>query len=138
MNFPLRSQAALTRDHTTLGPLPRATFHRTLVNSDNVPKLRSKTSFTARAGGAQLFELLLFEQDICQLTYLKICPQVKTWFQNRRMKHKKNIRKQSDEANDGKEDNEEDNDHINEDIDDGDGSIVNPMIETTCAIQGMY
>lgn len=54
------------------------------------------------------------------------------------MKHKKNIRKQSDETNDGKEDNEEDNDHINEEIDDGDGSIVNPMIETTCAIQGMY
>ena len=59
------------------------------------------------------------------------------------MKHKKNIRKQNDEANDGKEDDEDDNDRdINDDIDDGDGSIVaaasgmNPMIDAACPPQG--
>ena len=61
------------------------------------------------------------------------------------MKHKKNIRKQSDEVSDGKEDNDEDNDHrdINEDIDDGDGIAVaasglSAMLDTTCPTQGRH
>ena len=58
------------------------------------------------------------------------------------MKHKKNIRKQSDEVSDGKEDNDEDNDHrdINEDIDCDAvaASGMSAMLDTTCPTQGRH
>ena len=62
---------------------------------------------------------------------------MKTWFQNRRMKHKKNIRKQNDDANiEGKEGIEEDG----EEVEEGDiaASAASAMIDPACPTQGMW